>query len=80
MMLNSEKTKYMIINFCKSKQFKTRLYLENNILEQVNQTNLLGVLIADDLTWTANSNKIVKKSFQRMIILRKLYEFKVSIR
>ena len=80
MKLNSDKTKYMIINFCKSTQFQTRLYLEKNPLEQVKQTNLLGVLIADDLTWKANTNVIIKKSYQRMTILRKLYEFEVHIK
>ena len=38
MVLNSDKTKYMVINFCKSAQFQTRLYLNNTLLEQVHET------------------------------------------
>ena len=79
MKLNSEKTKYMIVNFCKTTQFQTRIYLENSLLEQVNQTKLLGVVISDDLTWHQNTKTIVHKAYTRIIMLRKLCEFKVNI-
>ena len=78
MKLNPNKTKYMIINFCTSYQFKTRLTIRNSLLEQVNQTKLLGVIIEDDLSWAANTKLLLKKAFSRMIILRKLVEFEVS--
>ena len=65
MILNPEKTKYMIFNFCRSAQFQTRLHLNNSMIEQVNQTRLLGVLISDDLTWHANTC-IVNKAYIRM--------------
>ena len=77
MKLNSDKTKYMIINFCKSTQFQTRLSLNNNLIEQVKQTKLLGVVISDDLSWQANTKVIVNKAYTRMIMLRKLCEFQV---
>ena len=78
MKLNPEKNKYMIINFCKSTQFNTRLSVNKSIIDQVREVKLLGVIISEDLTWSANTNLIVKRSYQRMCILRKLYEFKVS--
>ena len=78
MLLNPKKSKYMIINFCNSMQFKTRLYIDNSMIEQVAQTRLLGVIISDDLSWNANTREIAKKAFKRMIILRKLNEFNVS--
>ena len=43
------------------------------------QTKLLGVIIADDLTWSANTSYIIKKAYKRMTILKKLYEFQVTI-
>ena len=49
MKLNCKKTKYMIVNFCDKYQFQIRLNINNNLLEQVKSTNLLGVLISDDL-------------------------------
>ena len=79
MALNTDKTKYMIINFCSSFQFQTRLYANNTLLQQVNQTKLTGVIISDDLSWTANTAHIVKKAYKRMIILKKLYEFQVNM-
>ena len=79
MALNTDKTKYMIINFCTSLQFQTRLYLKDNLLNQVKQTKLLGVIISDDLSWSANTSNIIKKAYKRMIILKKLYEFQVNI-
>ena len=78
MKLNSEKTKYPKINFCSSKQFQTRLYIDQSMIEQVRETQLLGVIISDDLTWHANTKLITKKANQRMIILRKLFEFKIA--
>ena len=80
MKLNPDKTKYMIFNFCRSAQFQTRLHLNNSMIEQVNQTRLLGVLISDDLTWHANTTCIVNKAYIRMTILRKLFEFKLSVK
>ena len=44
----------------------------------MNEAQLLGVIISDDMTWHANTKLIIKKATQRMIILRKLVEFKVS--
>ena len=79
MALNTDKTKYMIINFCSSLQFQTRLYAKSTLLNQVKQTKLLGVIISDDLSWSANTTHIIKKAYKRMVILKKLYEFQVNM-
>ena len=47
--------KGMIFNFTDKYKFTTRLKLDNNALEIVNQAKLLGVLITDDLKWDANT-------------------------
>ena len=67
----------MIFNFCKSKQFQTRLSIKNTLLEQVHETKLLGVIISEDLSWHANTKNIIRKAYMRMEILKKLYEFNV---
>ena len=69
----------MIINFCDSYQFKTRLKIKNSLIEQVNETRLLGLTIKDDLTWKSNTQNLVKRANSRMLILRKLKEFDVKI-
>ena len=78
--LNVEKSKVMIFNFTENFQFSTRLFLENSLLEIINETKLLGTIISSDLKWHKNTEMIVKKGFQRMIILQKLAKFKVNPR
>ena len=77
MKLNCNKTKYMVINFCKSSLFQTRLYLNNSLLEEVKETRLLGALISEDLRWNANTESIIKKANKRMTILRNVSNFNV---
>ena len=75
MKLNKKKTEVMIFNFTNDYQFKTRLYIEDSLLEIVSQTKLLGTIISSDLKWHSNTDMLVKKGYQRMIILHKLYSF-----
>ena len=76
--LNVEKSKIMIFNFTDDFQFGTRVYLENQLLEIVTETKLLGMIITSDLKWHRNTEMLVKKAFARMIILHKLIKFKVN--
>ena len=66
----------MIFNFTRDYQFSTRLLINGTLLETLDEMKLLGTLITSDLTWSANTESLVK-GFQRMIILHKLYEFNV---
>ena len=77
MKLNSKKSKVIVFNFTNDYQFATRLYMEGNLLETVTQTKLLGTIIQSDLKWQSNTDMLVKKGYQRMLILNKLYEFNV---
>ena len=79
MKLNTTKSKYMIINFSSKYQSNTRLEMEGKLLEQVQQTRLLGVIIDQSFSWQANTNFIVQKAYKRMSLLHKLYEFAVPI-
>ena len=53
--------------------------MNNYLLEQIHKTKLLGVIITDDLSWTKNTSYLIKKAYKRMTILRKLFEFKISV-
>ena len=77
MKLNNEKTSLMIFNESVNFQFTTRLKLENNILDTLEDTKLLGIIISSDLTWHKNTKMLVNKAYKRIIILKKLYEFNV---
>ena len=68
----------MIFNFTEDFQFATRLYLENTLLEIIDETKLLGTIISTDLKWHQNTEMLIKKGYQRMLILQKLYSFKVQ--
>ena len=77
MKLNFRKSKYMTFNFTKNYQFSTRLKLENNLLEEVKETRLLGLILNNQLSWQSNTSFLVKKAYKRMPILHKLFEFDV---
>ena len=77
MKLNFRKSKYMTFNFTKNYQFSTRLKLENNLLEEVRETRLLGLILNNQLSWQSNTSFLVKKAYKRMPILHKLFEFDV---
>ena len=78
MVLNEEKTKSMIFNFNRTKQFSTRLNLNNNNIEQVKSIKLLGTYITDDLKWNMNTKFLVKRAYSRMELLRQLTNFTKS--
>ena len=71
MLINQTKTKTMIFNYTNKYQFSTRLNLNNQILETVKETKLLGTIIMDDLQWDQNTNYITKKAYAWLELLRK---------
>ena len=79
MKLNTAKSNIMIFNFTDDFQFSTRLYLENKLLDTVQETKLLGTMITTDLKWQSNTDMLVKKAYKRMVILHKLCPFKVPV-
>ena len=79
MLINPNKTSYMIINFSKNYQFNTRLNLKGKLIQQIKQTKLLGVIVDDNLSWQSNTNHVVKQAYKRMAILQHLYNFSVPL-
>ena len=77
MLLNEEKSKVMILNFTKKYKFSTRIYMNNTLLEIVNETRILGLILSDDLSWRKNTDNLITKANARMIIVRKLVEFSI---
>ena len=79
MQLNVKKTKNMIFNFSKKYQFITKLAVDDQNLEVVKETKLLGTIITDDLKWVKNTKEIVKRSYQRMQLLNTAAGFTSNI-
>ena len=75
MKINENKRKIMVFNFTKNYQFSTRLKLEGEILETVNETKLLGTIVTNDLKWEKNTSFIVKKANKRLELLRRISNF-----
>ena len=77
MKLNGKKTKLMVINFTRNYQFSSRIYLENELIEIIEETKLLGCVLSSDLKFHKNTELMTKKAFSRMTLLQKLYSFNV---
>ena len=69
----------MVVNFTDKYQFNTRLNIENEMLKQVRETRLLGVIVNEQLTWHSNTDHIVKKAYTRMVLLHNLFDFGLPI-
>ena len=69
----------MIFNFTNNYQFSTRLKLQNENLEIVKESKLLGVIMTDDLRWDKNTQYLIKEGYKRMQILRKAASFGAPI-
>ena len=78
MELNLDKTKAMILNFSRTKQFTISLSIQEKQIEVVNQIKLLGTIITSDLKRDQNIANIIKRANARMVLLRKLSEFKLK--
>ena len=70
MQINQKKSKIMIFNFTNNYQFSTRLSLQDENLEEVSETKLLGTIVTNDLKWHKNTERIIKKANAKMQILR----------
>ena len=75
MMLNQKKTKQIIFNFNRGKQFATEVALKGEPLEVVDEVKLLGVIISKDLKWHKNTNYLVKKANKKMRMLHLAAKF-----
>ena len=79
MLLNKKKSKGMIFNFTRDYQFSTNVYLDDECLEIIDETRLLGVIVSDDLSWDKNTLSLVRRANARMRILHKLVDYGVPI-
>ena len=78
MVINQKKSKCMIFNYTKNYKFSTRLAIEGEIMETVEETKLLGTIVSNDLKWGKNTENIVKRANKRMELLRRISTFGAS--
>jgi hypothetical protein len=78
MLINQKKTKCMVFNYTDHYKFTTRLQLNDETVEVIDSTRLLGTIITKDLKWDLNTQNIVKKANARMQLIRKVASFGTS--
>ena len=71
MQLNEEKSKYMIFTRSHT-EFATRLALNGNTLERIEEIKLVGVWLTTYLDWDKNTRELCRKAYARMTMLTKL--------
>ena len=62
----------MIFNYTNNYQFTTRLNINNQPIEVIDSTKLLGTVLSNDLCWDLNTANLVNKANGRMQLLRKV--------
>ena len=74
MKLNTKKTNIMIFTRAKKYDFQPEMYIDNELLNVVEVTKLLGVMISSDLKWKENVQYIVSRCMKRLWMLRRIRE------
>lgn len=76
--LNIKKTKELIIDFRRKQEQHPPLFINGEEVERVSSFKFLGTNISDDLTWSKNTQSLVKKSQRRLYFLRSLRKVNLS--
>ena len=76
MKINEEKTKLMLFNKATSVDILPEVRLtEDKLIEVVEESKLLGIMIRTDLSWKSNTSALVAKGYKRIWMLRNLKRF-----
>lgn len=78
LILNTPKTKEMIVDFRKKTVQHLPLSINGQVVERVSSFCFLGTTIHQSLSWDLNISFIVGKAHQRFFFLRQLRKFGVS--
>ncbi|KAK3556718.1 hypothetical protein QTP70_015089, partial [Hemibagrus guttatus] len=80
LLLNTTKTKELIIDYRRKETDITPLYISGDCVERVADFRFLGVQIEDCLTWSTNTSELLKKAQQRLYFLRALRKNNITQR
>ena len=70
----------MISNFAKNHQFSTSLKINEQSIEIIEHTRLLGTIVQNNLRWDMNTKQLVRKANARMELLRKVSSFALELK
>ncbi len=77
--LNIDKTKELVVDFRTQSREHTPINIDKTPVERVNGFKFLGVHITEDLTWSAHTDAVLKKTHQDLFFLRRLRKFGISV-
>ena len=72
MKLNLAKTKLMLFNPCRSKDFMPEIAIDKTRLDLVEQTKLLGVVLTSNLSWEENTQYISERCNGKIWMIKRL--------
>ena len=78
MLINENKCHSFTVNFSKFNTGPQNLMLNGKIIKPVKEIKLLGVILTNDLKWSANTTHICSKVNQRLYLINKLKHFGLS--
>ena len=78
MKINISKTKLMLFNPCKTRDFLPEMEMNGTRLDLVEEAKLLGVIISSNLSWSSNTDYIVERCNKKTWTLRRLKQLGAS--
>ena len=69
--LNAIKTEYIIISRKRNRQNHPDLFLNGNVISEVDQHTHLGVSISNTLSWSSHINAAIAKADRRLSVIRR---------
>ena len=72
MKINTKKTKVVVFNTARIRDFTPELNKEDEPIETVDSLKLLGVIITSDLRLNDNTEYITKRGYNKLWMLRRL--------
>ncbi len=77
--LNIDKTKELVVDYRRQSREHTPITIDKTPVERVTSFKFLGVHITEDLTWSAHTDAVLKKTHQCLFFLRRLRKFGTSL-
>ena len=72
MRINHDKSKVMIFNTARTRDFMPDIHIDDNSFEVVDEMRLLGLVITSNLKWSQNSENMCKRAYNRIRMLRRI--------
>ena len=81
MKINNKKTKVMIFNPYRTRDFPPGLTLQDTdtYLEIIEEIKLVGIIVSSDLKWRKNTKKLIRNGMSKIWMLRRLKKVGASV-